>query len=227
MIKAVIFDLDDTLISEEDYIRSGYQAVAMFISEEFKMEKNTVYQQLYELYKTGSKKVFNDFFEINDIIYDRKMILELVAIYRNHKPEINFYSDVKKCLEKLRNKGILLGIISDGYLETQNRKAEVLGLDKLVDRIVFTDSLGKEYWKPNKYSYELMKEYFDISYEEMVYIGDNPEKDFYVKKEIPIKTIRIMRNIGVYKDKAYLEGVKEDFRIYTLDELFTIEEIKL
>ena len=35
MIKAVVFDLDDTLISEHQYIESGYQKVAEFLSDKY------------------------------------------------------------------------------------------------------------------------------------------------------------------------------------------------
>lgn len=227
MIKAVIFDLDDTLISEEEYIKSGYQAVAKRIFEKYGMKEEISNQQLYRLYQEKSKRVFNDFFENNGIAYEKDDILELVSVYRNHKPEISLYADVIKCFDSLREKRIPIGIISDGYLETQTRKAEVLNLESLVDKIIFTESLGREYWKPHKYSFQLMKEYFKIEYEEMVYIGDNPEKDFYVKKEIPITTIRILRQNGVYKEKEYRDGIQEDYRIYSLEDIFKIQNLEL
>ena len=228
MIKAVVFDLDDTLISEDDYIKSGYQAVAEFLCEKYRdgagknWNRTEVSRQLYRLYEKQSNRVFNEFLDNYSIAYEKKDILELVAVYRNHIPEISFYPEVEACLKKLKEEGISIGIISDGYLETQTRKAEVLGLDTLADKIIFTESLGREYWKPHKYSFQLMKDYFKIGYEEMMYVGDNPQKDFYVKKEIPITTVRIMREKGVYEEKEYREDMKEDYRIHSLEEIFEI-----
>ena len=228
MIKAVVFDLDDTLISEDDYIKSGYQAVAGFLCEKYREEagknwnKAVVFRELYQLYEKKSSRVFNEFLEGHHISYEKQDILELVDVYRNHTPEISFYPEVEACLKKLKEEGISIGIISDGYLETQTRKAEVLKLDSLAEKIIFTESLGREYWKPHKYSFQLMKDYYNISYEEMLYVGDNPQKDFYVKKEIPITTVRIIREKGVYKEKEYREDIKEDYRIHSLEEIFEI-----
>ena len=230
MIKAVVFDLDDTLISEDEYIKSGYRAVAQHLFERYKNSydglKNSspreIEKQLYRIYENKSNRVFNEFLDNYQIAYEKQDILELVSVYRNHTPEISFYPDVKNCMRTLKERGISIGVISDGYLETQTRKAEVLGLQEMAEKIIFTESLGREYWKPHKYSFQLMKNYFKITYEEMMYIGDNPQKDFYVKKEIPITTLRIIREKGVYEEKEYREGIREDYRIYSLEEIFEI-----
>jgi putative hydrolase of the HAD superfamily len=60
-----------------------------------------------------------------------------------------------------------------------------------------------------------MKEKFKVNFDEMIYVGDNPEKDFYISKTYPIKTVRILR-AGVHTDKNYFKDIKEDFRIEKL-----------
>jgi putative hydrolase of the HAD superfamily len=55
----------------------------------------------------------------------------------------------------------------------------------------------------------------------MLYVGDNPEKDFYISNIHPIQTIRIYRN-GVYENREYLSNIKENYSIYGLDELDVI-----
>jgi putative hydrolase of the HAD superfamily len=52
----------------------------------------------------------------------------------------------------------------------------------------------------------------------MMYVGDNPEKDFYIGKIYSIKTVRINRN-GLYSGASYLHGVKENISITSLSEL--------
>ena len=50
MCKAIIFDLDDTLISEKEYIKSGYKAVSKYIEEKYRLDKEKTYVQLNILF---------------------------------------------------------------------------------------------------------------------------------------------------------------------------------
>lgn len=216
MIKLVIFDLDDTLISEKEYIKSGFSCVADWIEKTFHIEN--VFNDLLRLFQEDSKMVFNRFFELKKIQYSKEDIEKLIEIYRTHKPHIEFYSDVIPTIQKLREEGKKLAILSDGYVETQVAKIQVLKANELFDEILLTDSLGKEYWKPSVRGFELLKETFQVSYDEMLYVGDNPEKDFYISKMYPIHTMRIIRENAIYKDAKYLEGIREEMRVTSLME---------
>lgn len=219
MIKAVLFDLDDTLISENEYIISGYRYISELIEPYIKTSKEEIFNELYNLYKANSKNVFNRLLDLHDINFSKKDVLKLVEKYRNHVPNINFYDDVLNCIKYLKNNNIKIGIISDGYLSTQQNKAKVLKLYDLFDKVIFTEELGREYWKPNPKSFEIMKDYFNVSYDEMIYVGDNPNKDFFISSIYPIKTIRIIRENNVYSNSNYLEGIRENNRINSLNEL--------
>ena len=219
MLKVVIFDLDDTLISEYEYIKSGYMHIASYLENKGIDEAKNIYNRLISLFDESTKEVFNRLYDYYQVSYQREDILELVREYRNHRPNIRWYDDVLPTLEKLRNKEIKLGMITDGYKVTQRQKIDVLGANELFDKIVVTDDLGQEFWKPNPRAYEMLKQYFDVEWDEIIYIGDNPKKDFYIKQLYPIKTARIVRNKGVYDDESYLEDIKEDIKIKTLNEL--------
>lgn len=229
MIKVVLFDLDDTLISEDDYIKSGYACVAKVMKNKYRIsqEKTTeteqsvelLAKQLYELYAADSKNVFNRMLDSLGIEYLREDIMELVEVYRNHIPAIEFFDDVMPLVEKLKKKGIKTGIISDGYLSTQRNKADVLQLENIFHKVILTEELGREFWKPHPRAFEIMKEHFQVEYHEMLYVGDNPKKDFYIKKYVPVKTIRIVREKSVYKQAEYLEDIKEDWKIDSLLEV--------
>ena len=228
MIKVVIFDLDDTIISENEYIKSGYKHVSHIIAKRYGLKENNLYRELYDLYKKGTKNVFNSLLDKYQISYMRDDILYLVNEYRNHIPNICFFDDVIPFLDKLKRKGIKIGIISDGYLSTQHNKANVLELYDLYDKVIFTEELGRKYWKPSPKSFEIMKNYFEVKYDEIMYIGDNPLKDFYIGSIYPIKTVRIMRKKSVYKNAEYYQGIKEHYLINSLNELSLckLEEFK-
>ena len=63
MIKAVIFDLDDTLISEYDYIKSGYRVISKKIKEDYKLENSEeqIYNLMWELFENDSKTFLIDY----------------------------------------------------------------------------------------------------------------------------------------------------------------------
>lgn len=219
MIKAVIFDLDDTLISEKDYIKSGYSYISSIIGNRFSLDENQVLNDLINLFNVSTLNVFNRLLDKYEIKYTNEMILELVLEYRRHFPNIKFYEDVLPCIFTLQEQGIKLGIITDGYGEAQRQKLKALNADRYFDSIIITDELGREYWKPHPKSFEIMKEIFAIDFDEMIYIGDNPKKDFYISSVYPIKTIRILRD-GVHNNNKYLENIKEDIAINNLEKLF-------
>ena len=59
MIKAVIFDLDDTLISESEYIKSGFESVSKEISNKYNLDYKDVVKKTNDLFSHSSKNVFN------------------------------------------------------------------------------------------------------------------------------------------------------------------------
>lgn len=222
MVKVVLFDLDDTLISEDQYIRSGYGYISKVFAKRYDIDREQTEQELYYLYLKDAKNVFNRFLEGKGIPYTPLDIKEFVEEYRNHIPKITYYEDVLPTVSKLKQKAIRIGVISDGYLSTQKKKADVLQLYDIFEKVIFTDELGKEYWKPSPKAFEIMKEFFDVGYEEMMYVGDNPAKDFYVKELLSINTVRIYRDNSVYKNTAYFHKVEENIKIKSLTELLDL-----
>ena len=216
MIKAVIFDLDDTLISERKYIESGYKHIASLLNTQGIGKQDDVYNMLSNLFEESPINVFNRLFESLNLSYTTSDIRKLVNEYRNHFPTINFFDDVVPCLNELRKRGLKLGIITDGYASSQKAKLSSLSASNYFNEIIVTDELGREYWKPHQKPFEIIKEKLQVEYEEMIYIGDNPEKDFYISNIYPIKTIRINRK-GVYRNRDYMDGIREHYSIENLD----------
>lgn len=221
MIRAVIFDLDDTLISERDYIESGYRHVSKVLKKWVNNSEKEIFERLLILFSFDSRNVFNRLLDELHYPYTSEFIYFLVNEYRNHLPTIQFYNDVIPCLERLKYLNIKTGIITDGFENTQKRKMESLNADHLFDVVIYTDELGSDFWKPHPLAFEMMKERLEVDYHEMIYIGDNPSKDFYIKKFHPVNTIRIHRD-GIYNHRSYLEGIKADYEIKSLAELPSI-----
>lgn len=216
--KAVIFDLDDTLISEISYAMSGYRKTAEYIEEKGYSGKTAdqIFKELKTLFDEDHKNVFNRFLINNDCDDNRESVMELVQVYRNHFPDISYFDDVLPVLKELKAGGIKTGILSDGYAVTQRQKIKALKADNDFDIIILTDEIGREAWKPSPEGFRIIAERFGIEPAEILYVGDNPEKDFFLSETAGIKTARIMRENGVYNNKSYYKDVREDIRLETL-----------
>ena len=208
MIKAVVFDLDDTLISEKEYIRSGFRQVSKKIAKKNNLDKDYVYKIMYDTFNEDSKNVFNRVLDKLNIQYEKEDIKELINYYRGHMPDIKLYDDAKYILDTLKAKGIKLGMITDGYKITQRNKLEALNIGDYFEHIVVTDELGREFWKPHQKPYEIIKKKLGLEYENMVYVGDNVSKDFVTANKLGMNTIFINREEGIYSreqmDDEYL-----------------------
>lgn len=219
MVKAIVFDLDDTLISEKEYIKSGYHHIAGIIEDRFAIDKNQVFDDLMSLFESNPQNIFNRLYDKYQIEYSKEMILELVKEYRGRYPDIQFYNDVLPCLTELKRLGIQVGIITDGYAIAQRQKLKAVQADKYFDEIIVTDELGRDFWKPHPKAFELIVEILEVDFNEMIYVGDNPEKDFHIRSIYPIKTVRIMRQDLVHSSKPYYQSIEEDLRIKSLEEI--------
>lgn len=189
---AVIFDLDDTLYSEKEYVKSGYRAIADAMPQIYKME-----EKLWLAFE--QKKSAIDTVLIDEGIYTEKLKQQCLSIYRSHQPIIHFYDGAKDTLCQLRTAGYKLGVITDGRPEGQRAKIKALGLDELVDHIIITDELGgEEYRKPNKTAFVKMQQQLNVPFDRMCYVGDNIKKDFIAPEKLGMKTFFIYNINGIY-----------------------------
>lgn len=185
-IEGVIFDLDDTLYSEKEYVRSGYKRLA----EHF--NKPEMYKKLWDVFLRGCQPIDEVFKWYG--ISDQKA--EALQIYRFQEPEISLYPGVAELISQLR-KTRKVGIITDGRPEGQRAKLKALQID--VDEMIITDELGGvEFRKPNIKAFELMKKRLELSYEKMCYVGDNTKKDFVAPENLGMKSIFFKNQDGLY-----------------------------
>ncbi|MCA9230920.1 MAG: HAD family hydrolase [Planctomycetales bacterium] len=196
-LKAIIFDLDDTLYLERDYVASGMRAVAAWIEERDGFPSDETFIQLWDLFVAGVRgDTFNRWLKNRGIEADGNLA-EMVEAYRHHDPQIVLLPDVKELLNRLRQH-YRLGIITDGPLGSQQQKVVALGLESLFEEIVFTAELGEEYRKPSKVPFQRVLRTFGVGAADSVYVGDNPSKDFRGARLLGMWTARIRHVEGLY-----------------------------
>jgi len=221
MIKVVVFDMDDTLFLERDYVLSGFLAVDRYLELKGISGFYNKSKELFESEVRGN--IFNEVFEYFSIPYSNKDIKDLVDIYRNHMPNIKLLGESSWVISQLTSR-YQLGLITDGYLNAQQNKAKALGLADYFHNIIFTDQFGREYWKPSERPYIEMKNFFNVMHHELVYIGDNPKKDFIAAKKLGWKTVHIARVDSEYSNVIISEDYQADYKVSSLYEIPTLIE---
>ena len=191
-LQGVIFDLDDTLYSEKQYVRSGYEAVAAYLG-------NPTYTEKLWAYFTAEKPAIT---ELLREIGKSDQEVSCIEVYRTHIPRINLYDGIADLLRKLKLANLKIGIITDGRPNGQKNKIAALGLGSLVDDIIITDELGgTQFRKPNDIAFRIMQTRWGLPYENLVYVGDNPSKDFQAPRQLGIGTVFYQNRDGLYSEK--------------------------
>jgi len=194
--KVLIFDLDDTLYDELTFVKSGFAAVANYLASSFKINPTRAIDfMMCSLISDGRGNIFDKLLMTNGI-YSKKTVHKCITVYRLHKPRIKLESSVPDLLKSLKQKYELY-LITDGNKIVQRNKIESLGLDIYFKKCFITHQYGVSKAKPSIYCFELIKKKENCSWNEMVYVGDNPNKDFINIKTKGVLTLRVLT--GSYK----------------------------
>ena len=192
-LKAVVFDLDDTLYDSKKYFSSAFKQIARFLANRFSPPEEQVLETLWSVFLSKGSlypKLFNDVLAFYNL--DNPDCLKtLVDMFHNAPVDsLTLYEDVKNVLPWLALR-YRLGLITNGYPEMQRRKVMALGLDRLFQVQIYTAEFGKP--KPDKFGYQHAVTIVNVKPEECVYVGDNPFVDFTGAKEVGMYTVRMLR----------------------------------
>ena len=213
--KVVVFDLDDTLYNEIDFLKSAYQEIAITLSNEIFIDEKLIFNDLWSFYISGK----NAFKEIINKYSIPITMHDLLIIYRNHKPNIVLTPEKKQTLDFLKLNKISIGILTDGRSIQQRNKIRALGLTTYTKDIIISEEIGSE--KPSINNYK----YFEDKFGEgrYYYIGDNVKKDFITPNKLGWLTICLLNNgENIHKNDHSLFG-KEYLAHY---DILTFREIK-
>lgn len=174
----IVFDLDDTLVKEIDFLKSAFFEIANSIEAEV----SSLYHQMLVWYFDNE----NVFQKLVQLYPDLSMDL-LKSKYRHHQPNFEKYSYVKDFLSELKQNRYRIGLITDGFSITQRNKISSLGIGGLFDLIVISEEFGSE--KPNEENYKVFHQFNSDTY---YYVGDNLKKDFVTPNKLGWITICLL-----------------------------------
>jgi putative hydrolase of the HAD superfamily len=188
-VKAIIFDLDDTLYLQRSYKESGFSAVADWLKLNHGVPADVTLDHLYRIindFGPSYPKMFNQLVERISLSDD--YIPALIRVFLNHQPAIACFQGVKETLSRLR-KSFLLGLLTDGHEYIQRKKVRCLGLENSFDSILYSDAMGLK--KPASELYQFFEDQFHLHPRQLIYVGDNPNKDFSEANRRGWLTVRV------------------------------------
>ena len=219
MIKGVIFDLDHTLFDRYGTFRATLDN--LFDNIRDKIPETVSFEEFSEgVIASEQKYIYHSFDLIAEDVYKKGLLLEKLSgrefcgyVFKYCCPKGAVkYPFTEPMLEKLREMGLKIGIITNGSVESQKAKIDLLGMDRFVDETIICGTLGVQ--KPERLPFDVMCERLGLDASELLYVGDNPVNDIMAARNagyIPVwvKTLGTWEFDDIERAEYEVETVAE------------------
>ena len=191
MIKAVLFDLDNTLI---DFMvmkkRCTEAAVSAMIDAGMPMSKKRAYTLMFELYKQHgieNSNIYQKFLQKYVKKVDYKILSAGVVAYRKVRAaQLVPYPQVRAVLIALKSKGLKLGVVSDAPRIQAWLRLTEMNLVEFFDVVLGFEDTGK--LKPASAPFRKALLKMKMRASEVMFVGDNPARDIVGAKAVGMRT---------------------------------------
>lgn len=192
MIKAIIFDLDNTLLDFVKMKQFSVKAAITAMNEAgLEVDEKKAYEDIFDLYiERGweNQQVFDDYLNQTVGKVSNKILAAGIVSYRRaREATLVVYPNVNKTLIQLIKMGINLAVVSDAPSREAWMRLYYLNLHHVFDPVLTFDDTGVR--KPSPKPFQMALDYLKIKPNEAIMIGDWPERDVVGAKEIGMKTI--------------------------------------
>lgn len=189
MIVAV--DLDDTLYDERTFVESGFRAVASHLERTRGLPAAESFAVLCSSLDSAPRGRQIDDLLAHWGLRGKQLVWELVHVYRHHRPSLSLPDDSRAALDVLQRAGHRLYLVTDGHKVVQANKVAALGVSRYFEHCYLTNRYGVAHNKPSPRVFELMLQREGAAPSQLVYVGDDPAKDFVGVRRLGGHTIRV------------------------------------
>jgi putative hydrolase of the HAD superfamily len=221
MLKAVLFDIDDTLFPTSEFaLRARRDAVVAMVEAGLNFPEEVVLAELLEVISEFSSNYdhhFNKLLNRLDPKAERHnnpalIVAAGVAAYHDSKfHNLRPFEDVIPLMEYIKSRGWACGIVTQGWTTKQAEKLVRLGLVSLLDRdaIFISDTIGIN--KPNPKLYQLAARTLDLVPSQVMYVGDNPVHDIAPAMKLGMPAVWARRSSKWNGDEVEATHIVDDF----------------
>lgn len=189
--KAVIFDLDNTLL---DFMKmkgaAVRSAVDAMVEAGLEADKELAVQAIWGIYNEKGyefQEVFNDYLRQRLGSVDYKYLAAGIVAYRRAKEaSLVLYPRVNRTLLTLAKGGLKLGVVSDAPSREAWMRLCYLNLHHMFDAVVTFDDTGR--YKPAPEPFHKICNLLKIHADEALMVGDWPERDLEGAKQVGMTT---------------------------------------
>ena len=212
LTQSILFDLDGTLLNREQSLvgflshqwssRLGLQTISQekFIQQflEFddngKVWKDVVYEKIITLFNIQN-------------VNPAHLLQDYISGFKNHTL---LFPGVPNALKILKDRGLKLGIITNGRKEFQSNVIRSCGLEPFMDVILISEAEGLK--KPDPLIFNKALNKLGTSAAQSIFIGDNPEADIYGAHSVGMKTVWFQNTNFKQPEKTILSAVLKDYK---------------
>lgn len=209
MLKAVIFDLDGTLLDRDASLR-------MFVDDQYNRFSNSLHHVSKTKYVTRFIELDNRGYTWKDKVY-QELIKEFSMDAHSWEEMLQDYLDnfskfaiatpnALEILIWLRERKLKIGLISNGFTTFQIGNFQSLGLEHYFDEVLISESEGVR--KPDKEIFIRALDRLNVRASEAIYVGDHPINDVEASMSAGLKGI--WKKDSYFKDNVAADGVIED-----------------
>lgn len=212
--RALLFDLDDTLYPIRRFRRSGFAAVARFAARVSSVDEETAFRCLVRT--SRGPDAGRELDRLVERFALNVTVPQLVRIVRAHRPTMRLPRATVETLARLRDDGWQLAIVTNGIPEIQRTKIGALGLESLVDAVVYAPEHGSGEGKPDREPFVEALRQVDIDPTSAIFVGDDLIADIFGAARCGLRTIETRE----WKRKPYgPASIRPDAIVNTIREV--------
>jgi HAD superfamily hydrolase (TIGR02253 family) len=220
MIKAVIFDLDNTLV---DFMAMKRQAITAaidsMIDAGLKLTREEVQSRIDMIYQERGMEFQNVF---DQLLYDvfqkvnyKILSAGIIAYRKAREAALVPYTHVNMTLVELVKRGIKLAVISDAPGREAWLRLCYLNFHHIFDHVVTFDDTGER--KPSPTPFRKALELLQVEPHEAIMVGDWAERDMVGAAQVGMKTV-----FARYGDTF---GTKESNADYDINDVSALVQV--
>jgi putative hydrolase of the HAD superfamily len=191
-MRAIVFDLDDTLYPHERFVQSGFATVARYVATVWGIPADAAMRTLHGAHESAARGT-----ELQALCQEQglpdRIVPELLSVHRHHAPALWLDAAVRATLVRLRQDGWRLAILTNGLPAVQAAKIAALGLSGLIDHVVYAHEHAPD-GKPAVACFAEVVRRLDVAAADTVFVGDDPVRDIGGARRAGLRTIRTVEH---------------------------------